>query len=173
MGAVAAATDDFVIPTIDIGPYLQDPTSAQSEQIVQDVKKACMTTGFFSLVGHGIPKEMQERVLQASESLFALPLEDKRALVSPPLKNRGYELLGSQILQEGTLPDLKEVNPPFMAHHPCCHVCPGHMAGILQIADVLARDSSLAKTSPMMTNVRRSTHSLSGPMSSRKASPMQ
>ncbi len=107
--AAAAAADDFVIPTIDIGPYLQDPSSSQSARIIQDVKNACMTTGFFSLVGHGIPKELQQRVLKACETLFGLPLEEKKKLVSPPLMSRGYELIGSQILQEGTLPDLKEV----------------------------------------------------------------
>lgn len=105
-----ASTDEFVIPTIDIGPYLRDPASAESAQIIQDVKNACMTTGFFSLVGHNIPKELQQRVFKASEALFALPLEKKRQLVSPPLKNRGYELIGSQMLQAGTLPDLKEVS---------------------------------------------------------------
>jgi isopenicillin N synthase-like dioxygenase len=70
-----------------------------------------VTTGFFSLVGHGVSKDLQQRVLKACETLFSLPLEEKKKLVYPEglLKNRGYELIGAQALQEGALPDLKEV----------------------------------------------------------------
>jgi isopenicillin N synthase-like dioxygenase len=101
--------EDFVIPTVDIGPYLADPETEAAAKIIRDVRQACMTTGFFSLVGHGIPRELQDRVFEAARTLFALPLEQKKTLVSSVLKNRGYEIIGSQALQEGTLPDLKEV----------------------------------------------------------------
>jgi isopenicillin N synthase-like dioxygenase len=111
---VTRTSGAFVIPTIDIAPYLRDPASSDAIDIIQQVKSACMTTGFFSLVGHGISKELQRKVFQAAEAFFALPLEEKRRMVSPPLKNRGYELIGSQALQEGSLPDLKEVKgSPF------------------------------------------------------------
>jgi isopenicillin N synthase-like dioxygenase len=69
-----------------------------------------MNAGFFSLVGHGISKDLQERVFNASKTFFALPLEEKKKLSAPPLLNRGYELIGSQVLQEDTKPDLKEVS---------------------------------------------------------------
>lgn len=105
-----AACHSFVIPTIDVSPYLRDPTSDASAKVVQDVRQACMTTGFFSMVGHGMSKELQERVFKACETLFSLPLEEKQTLISPVAKNKGYELIGSQILQKGTLPDLKEVS---------------------------------------------------------------
>ena len=70
-----------------------------------------MTTGFFSLVGHRISPELQQRVLKACETLFALPSDEKKSLVprGSVLKNRGYEIIGSQVLQDGALPDLKEV----------------------------------------------------------------
>lgn len=97
-----------VIPTIDIAPYLADPSSPEALSIVNQVRDACMNTGFFSLVGHGISKELQEQVFSASKTFFALPLEEKKKCVAPPLLNRGYELIGTQVLQEGTLPDLKE-----------------------------------------------------------------
>jgi isopenicillin N synthase-like dioxygenase len=98
----------FVIPTIDIAPYLADPSSSEALRIVNQVRDACMNTGFFSLVGHGSPKELQEQIFAASKTFFALPLEEKKKRVAPPLLNRGYELIGNQVLQEGTLPDLKE-----------------------------------------------------------------
>ncbi|KAK8037870.1 Clavaminate synthase-like protein [Apiospora phragmitis] len=37
-----------------------------------------------------------------------LTLEEKTKLIHPTLTNRGYELIGSQVLQADTLPDLKE-----------------------------------------------------------------
>ncbi|CAJ2504696.1 Uu.00g120900.m01.CDS01 [Anthostomella pinea] len=98
----------FVIPTIDVAPYLQDPSSAASARVVEAAREACITSGFFQIVNHGIAKELQQSVLKSSEAFFALPLEEKRKLLHPTLKNRGYELIGSQALQEGALPDLKE-----------------------------------------------------------------
>ena len=104
----------FEIPTIDIGPYLEDPASKESAKIVEDVKTACKTTGFFSLIGHGVSKELQTKLFAAAEKLFALPLEEKKTLKHAVMKNRGYELIGSQALQEGALPDLKEVSYNLM-----------------------------------------------------------
>jgi hypothetical protein len=34
---------EFVIPTIDIAPYLEDPDSKQSVKIIDEVRKACST----------------------------------------------------------------------------------------------------------------------------------
>ncbi|KKY34942.1 putative 2og-fe oxygenase family [Diaporthe ampelina] len=98
----------FHIPTIDIGPYLEDASTDAARGVVDDVRNACMTAGFFSLVGHGIPREMQDGVLRAARRFFDLPLPDKTALRHPLIKNRGYEVIGSQTLQEDALPDLKE-----------------------------------------------------------------
>lgn len=103
----------FSVPTIDISPYLSDPTSAVSSKIVDAIKTACTTTGFFQLAGHGIPAELREDVFKGSEALFKLPMEEKVKLdrgKSVGASNRGYELIGGQGLQEGTLPDLKEVS---------------------------------------------------------------
>src|SRR5262249_46033982 len=94
-------------------PYLRDPSSPEGLEVVRQVRQAGTTTGFFSLVGHGVSAELQKRVFEAAEAFFTLPLDEKMKLVSPPLQNRGYELIGSQALQEGTLPDLKEVGNPI------------------------------------------------------------
>lgn len=105
----------FSVPTIDFTAYLSDPTSAASSKIVNDIKTACITTGFFQLVGHGIPTALQEAVFKGSEALFKLPMEEKVKLdrgKSVGASNRGYELIGGQGLQEGTLPDLKEASLP-------------------------------------------------------------
>jgi len=119
----------FYIPTIDISPYLSDPTSVESLKIVNQVREACMGTGFFQyvqllthfplpadaasrIINHGIPKTLQDEVFAGSEAFFKLPTEEKKKLdksCSVGASNRGYEIIGNQGLQEGTLPDLKEV----------------------------------------------------------------
>jgi isopenicillin N synthase-like dioxygenase len=73
------------------------------------VRHACINTGFFQIVNHGVTRELQASVIKGAEAFFALPLEEKKKYKHPTLKNRGYELIGSQALQEGALPDLKEV----------------------------------------------------------------
>ncbi|KAI1848933.1 hypothetical protein JX265_001264 [Neoarthrinium moseri] len=98
----------FIIPTVDLGPYLANPSSEESSKVVEQVRQACITSGFFQIVNHGVSKELQGRVSKAAEAVFALPLEEKKQLRHPTLKNRGYEIIGSQALQEGALPDLKE-----------------------------------------------------------------
>jgi isopenicillin N synthase-like dioxygenase len=103
----------FNIPTVDRTPYLNSPSSTEALKIVDQVRTACLTTGFFQLVGHGIPRSLQDEVFKGSEAFFSLPLEEKKKLdksVSEGASNRGYELIGNQGLQVGTLPDLKEVS---------------------------------------------------------------
>lgn len=71
------------------------------------------------MTGHGIPTSLQEAVFKGSETLFNLPMEEKLNLdrgKSVGASNRGYELIGGQGLQEGTLPDLKEVPSPLLKH---------------------------------------------------------
>ncbi|KAI0129419.1 2og-Fe oxygenase family protein [Xylariales sp. AK1849] len=98
----------FAVPTVDLGPYLQDPSSKESAKIVDQVREACITSGFFQIINHGISKELQGSVLKAAKAFFALPMEEKKQLIHPTLRNRGYEIIGSQALQEGALPDMKE-----------------------------------------------------------------
>ncbi|KAH8205383.1 hypothetical protein TruAng_000462 [Truncatella angustata] len=86
----------FIIPTVDLGPYLSDTSTEEAAKVVEQVRRASITSGFFQLVGHGISKDLQGRVQKAAEALFALPLEKKKKLMHPTLKNRGYEIIGSQ-----------------------------------------------------------------------------
>ncbi|TVY38836.1 2-oxoglutarate-dependent dioxygenase, partial [Lachnellula subtilissima] len=101
----------FYIPTIDISPYLRDPSSAASGEVVEMVRDACVGTGFFQITGHGIPTKIQEAVFAGSKAFFEMDVEEKKKLdrsVSVGASNRGYEVIGGQGLQEGMLPDLKE-----------------------------------------------------------------
>lgn len=103
----------FEVPTINIAPYLEDPSSPESINIVKQVRNACMSSGFFQLVGHGIASSLQDSVFKGAARFFALPFEEKKKLDKTKAvgaSNRGYEVLGGQSLEEGTLPDLKEVS---------------------------------------------------------------
>ncbi len=48
--SMAAANSE--IPTIDIQPWLD---GSNPDGVVKIIRAACMTYGFFQLVGHGIP----------------------------------------------------------------------------------------------------------------------
>lgn len=106
-----AKTPTFTIPTVDISSYVADPSSPEAKGVVEDVRNACITSGFFQLVGHGVPRELQEDVLKGAEAFFSLPKEEKLKCEKSIAGhgNRGYEIMGKQILQKGALPDLKEV----------------------------------------------------------------
>lgn len=117
----SATSSKFEVPTVNIEPYILDPTSPEALAVVEQVRNACMTSGFFSLVGHGIPSTLQEAVFNGAKAFFALPFEEKKKIdkkFSVGASNRGYEILGGQALEEGKMPDLKEVGK-FIAPVTC------------------------------------------------------
>lgn len=98
------------VPTIDISPYLSDPTSPAADDIVSRIRSACVTTGFFQIVGHNIPREIQARTFDAAKNFFALDFEEKKKLdAKVMIGHRGYDVLGTQSYEDGVMPDLKEV----------------------------------------------------------------
>lgn len=103
-----ATSANFTIPTVDISPYLDDNHSMEADQVIEQIRAACATSGFFQITGHGIPDSLQADIFAAAKAVFALPDEDKRKLAGVP--GRGYEIIGSQILEPGKKPDLKEVS---------------------------------------------------------------
>ena len=101
------SVEAFSVPTVDISGYLSDPESPRAQEIVSQIRLACITSGFFQIVGHGIDRELQNKVIDCARKLFDLPLEEKAKLQSS--QGRGYELIGSQTLQPGMKADMKEV----------------------------------------------------------------
>lgn len=97
----------FHIPTVDISPYIIDSTGPAAATVIDEIRAACSTSGFFQIVGHGVAKELQSHVFDAAKAVFSLPLEDKLKLSGIP--GRGYEAIGTQALEEGKPTDLKEV----------------------------------------------------------------
>lgn len=104
---------DETIPTIDIGPFLASNASEQAvAEVVESVRHACTTYGFFQLVGHGISDEVRDGILECAKRFFNLPL-DKRMEVqvkhSMGKSFLGYEPVGQQTHQKGLKTDTKEV----------------------------------------------------------------
>jgi isopenicillin N synthase-like dioxygenase len=109
--AIGEKKDKFYVPTIDIAPFIDDPTSKASDIIIDDVREACMSTGFFQITGHGVPKELQKKIFNSSGQFFRLSKEEKLRLdCRKTVGYRGYDVLGTQSYEEGVLADWKEVS---------------------------------------------------------------
>ena len=105
-----SSSTPFHIPTIDLATYLDDPSSPQAELTIDEVRRACLTTGFFQVTNHGISPDLQESVFDAATAFFALPFEAKKKLdAKTNIGGRGYDVLATQAFEADVLPDLKEV----------------------------------------------------------------
>lgn len=106
------ASSSSLVPTIDISPYLQNPTSQAADDVCQAIRAACLHTGFFQIIGHGVPASTLTEAFEASRRFYALPLEQKQKLdITKQIGFRGYDGIGTQSYGPDTLPDLKEVSP--------------------------------------------------------------
>ncbi|KAJ8645618.1 hypothetical protein MRB53_007366 [Persea americana] len=67
------------IPLIDLSP-LNSSNSNSPEALsglVAEIGAACKDWGFFQVINHGVPLQLQERIESAARKFFALPLEEK------------------------------------------------------------------------------------------------
>ncbi|KAG8157613.1 hypothetical protein KVR01_012655 [Diaporthe batatas] len=105
----AAKSSSFYLPLVDITPFVKDPKSDAAWQVVNDVREACLSTGFFQMTGHGVSQELQSSAFKAAARFFALPLDAKLALdAKKTVGFRGYDTMGQQLYEGDVLPDLKE-----------------------------------------------------------------
>jgi isopenicillin N synthase-like dioxygenase len=93
------------VRVVDLTPF-RDGRGAQ--HVADEIGRACRECGFFYVIGHGVDRELQERLEALSRRFFALPLEEKMAIRmehgGPAW--RGYFPVGQE-LTSGK-PDLKE-----------------------------------------------------------------
>jgi isopenicillin N synthase-like dioxygenase len=102
------------VPVIDFTPFREG--SAEGKARVADaIREACEGSGFFYLVGHGVPMEQIEAVFAASRRFFALPLEERLKIKLTPRQNRGYQPLGSRMY--GDKADAPDLNESFKYQH--------------------------------------------------------
>jgi hypothetical protein len=110
-GVTPSDSLSFLLTGVDMGPFLKDPNSFESARIVEQVRSACETSGFFQLTNHGVHVDLQESLFKAAESFFTLPYDEKKKLdCKTNLGHRGYDVLASQSYEPGVMPDLKEVS---------------------------------------------------------------
>ncbi|KAJ4895064.1 2-oxoglutarate (2OG) and Fe(II)-dependent oxygenase superfamily protein [Raphanus sativus] len=64
---------------------------------VVSLKQACLDSGFFYVINHGINEEFMEDVFEQSKKFFALPLEEKMKVLRNE-KHRGYTPVLDEIL---------------------------------------------------------------------------
>ena len=95
------------IPLIDISGYIKGDKE-QTKQIVADLRSACQSPGFFQIIGHSCPPELQSDLLKVLVEFFALPTSTKQSLHRSHSKClRGFEATGEQKF-EGGFYDQKE-----------------------------------------------------------------
>lgn len=59
--------------------------------------QACLESGFFYVINHGLSEELKDETFEQSKKFFALPLEEKMKVLRNK-KNRGYSPVLDQIL---------------------------------------------------------------------------
>ena len=64
--------DDRHLPVIDLSRGLAS--------VAADIDAACRDTGFFFVVGHGVPAELQAKLDRLAREFFARPDEEKAAI---------------------------------------------------------------------------------------------
>ncbi|KAF2146660.1 uncharacterized protein K452DRAFT_195193, partial [Aplosporella prunicola CBS 121167] len=100
-------------PLLDFSAFYSGDV-AKKQKLVEQVRDCCQFNGFFQITNHAVPVALQQRVMAWNKKFFDLPLEEKKKVgkgangADLNTWNRGYELLRSQILEEGTNPELKE-----------------------------------------------------------------
>jgi isopenicillin N synthase-like dioxygenase len=153
-----------VVPVIDISSFLAGDPAARAS-VPRAVARACEEIGFFTIVGHGIDRELIGAATNAARQFFDLPTAEKmRARSSDPAISRGYRGIGNEGLAgtraDQTPPDLKEVfhlGPPDFPHD-AYHCAPDAYPHFVD--DVWP--ASPAQFRPAMTAYYRAAEKLAG-----------
>lgn len=80
----------FAVPIIDITPYTAHGDPADRAVVATQIDDAASTVGFMQIVGHEIPAVVIDEFAAVIDEFFALPIEAKKAYLTPPEINRGY-----------------------------------------------------------------------------------
>ena len=91
--STSEADNGTMLPVLDLTDAVEEPTSFRAR-----LREAAHDSGFFYLVGHGVPRAQFDEVLRLAREFFALPLESKNEISqfkSPQF--RGYSRLGGEL----------------------------------------------------------------------------
>jgi isopenicillin N synthase-like dioxygenase len=104
---VTGTTPFTSIPIVDI-TGLRSPDRPERERVAADIGKAAREIGFLYISGTGIDEALFDRMLAATKTFFALPVEEKmRSYIGLSTCHRGYVPVGEEGVETG-MPDLKE-----------------------------------------------------------------
>ena len=100
------------IPVIDLTPLREGDLPAR-RAVAREIEAACTDSGFFTIVGHGIPQDLIARTRQAGVDFFNAPEDVKQAVLRPPSKiSRGWNPPKDRTIASSlgvvTPPDLQE-----------------------------------------------------------------
>lgn len=66
------------LPVIDVAPLVSG--RGDVDNVASAIDRACGEHGFFYVVGHGVPEDLQDRLDRESRAFFALPEADKASI---------------------------------------------------------------------------------------------
>lgn len=95
------------IPNINISDLMANGAEACPET-VESLAHAASEVGFFSIVGHGCPSRLSERLIARATEFFAMPMPQKmQVYIGHSRNHRGYVPAGEEVFAGGTA-DKKE-----------------------------------------------------------------
>ena len=72
-----------IVPKINISELIINGlNSSKSNKVIEQIKKACLDVGFFTIVGHGISTKLINSTLITSKKFFNLPMYKKLKVAS-------------------------------------------------------------------------------------------
>ncbi|WP_037067464.1 isopenicillin N synthase family dioxygenase [Pseudonocardia acaciae] len=95
------------VPVIDISSRID---TGKRAELARTIGAACERSGFFVIVGHGVPSDLVDRMYTVTNAFFTLPESEKNAVASRP-GTSGFRSSGestARSLDRETPPDLCE-----------------------------------------------------------------
>jgi isopenicillin N synthase-like dioxygenase len=95
------------VPVVDLSGA---NTPAGKSRVAEAIGAACETSGFFTVVGHGVDQELIDRMYATTRAFFELPAKEKAKVAAQPGSNGFYAYTGSaaKSLGNDSPPDLTE-----------------------------------------------------------------
>lgn len=78
------------IPVIDLSPLKHSNDPEVLDSLIKEIGAACSEWGFFQVINHGVPLEVQKRIDLATRGFFGLSSEEKRKVRRGEVNHLGY-----------------------------------------------------------------------------------
>ncbi len=86
------------IPIVDVSDLVAARQPGAAGRIAEEIKRTCASTGFFYVVGHGVPASLVTEAFEANRRFHERPVEEKLALKQNRW-HRGYQAFQSSTLK--------------------------------------------------------------------------